>query len=167
MPNIGDVINGKKIGHDQGHKYTWLPCGGCGKERWVQLKCGEPSSKRCHRCANNDPDLRKKLWVKNWKGGRHKNSNGYIQVAIPDNSLFVSMRNATTYVMEHRLIMAERLGRCLRSDEIVHHLNGIRDDNRIANLLILSPNKHRLVIPAMQTRIQELEALLRKQKQLI
>lgn len=45
--------------------------------------------------------------------------------------------------MEHRIIMEEWICRKLKTKEIVHHINGIRDDNRRENLLICnSPSEH-------------------------
>src|SRR5262245_1893857 len=69
-----------------------------------------------------------------WKGGRRTTPDGYIEVRIPDEHEFASMRRNRYYVFEHRLVMAENIGRALRADETVHHKNGDRADNRLENL---------------------------------
>jgi hypothetical protein len=69
-----------------------------------------------------------------WKGGRIINKYGYIEILQP-NHPFAMIRN---YVFEHRLVMEKHLGRFLRTEERVHHINGIKDDNRIENLKLFS-----------------------------
>lgn len=59
-------------------------------------------------------------------------SHGYRTVAVP-----VELRHLTygeKRTAEHRLVMAEALGRALWPDESVHHRNGNRLDNRLENL---------------------------------
>lgn len=65
------------------------------------------------------------------KGGRI-NCNGYVAIYCPTHLL--AMKKG--YVMEHRLVMEKHLGRNLTREEVVHHINGIKDDNRIENLML-------------------------------
>ena len=68
------------------------------------------------------------------------------------------------YVSEHILIWEEANGKPLPVDWIVHHLNGIRNDNRPLNLMGMPKGNHHyaLRIQAIQKRIRELEANLRQ-----
>lgn len=69
-----------------------------------------------------------------WKGGKLINPHGYEMVSAPPNHKFASMRIRTGYILTHRLVMAEHIGRALRPSETVHHINGDKLDNRIENL---------------------------------
>ncbi|MFA5075728.1 MAG: HNH endonuclease [Candidatus Babeliales bacterium] len=76
----------------------------------------------------------------NWKGGVHIKADGYRLV----RSLGHPYADRQGYVAEHRLVMERHLGRFLSPGEIVHHINGIPDDNRYANLLLFSGQKEHL-----------------------
>jgi len=69
-----------------------------------------------------------------WAGGRYKDhTSGYIWVYNPDHPS-VTQKG---YVLEHRLVVEKLIGRYLRTNEIIHHKNKIKDDNRIENLEII------------------------------
>ena len=69
-------------------------------------------------------------------GTKIKGTHGYTMVVLALDSPYRDMcsPSARSYVLEHRLVMAEHLERLLTSDETVHHLNGDKKDNRIENL---------------------------------
>lgn len=71
-----------------------------------------------------------------WKGGV-KRGNGYIFLYTPHHPYAKKY-----YVLEHRLIMEKTLGRFLNPNELVHHINGIMDDNRIKNLVLITRPEH-------------------------
>lgn len=69
-----------------------------------------------------------------WNGGRVDQS-GYTAVMIDeDHPFYEEMAQRAGYVLEHRLKMAEAIGRPLRDTETAHHKNGKKKDNRIENL---------------------------------
>jgi len=72
-----------------------------------------------------------------WKGGRRKH-NGYINIRVDGHPY----AGATGYVPEHRLVMEKHIGRYLLPTELVHHKNGVRDDNHIENLELFSSSNH-------------------------
>jgi predicted transcriptional regulator len=62
---------------------------------------------------------------------------------IPAPSYYLGKRYIKNrYVYEHRFIMENYLGRLLETDEVVHHLNGNKLDNRIENLYVMSRADH-------------------------
>lgn len=75
-----------------------------------------------------------------WKGGLVKTQQGYTMELVPTDHPMASMRTNTGYVLQHRLVMANSLGRPLTRGESVHHINGDKTDNRLENLQLRQGN---------------------------
>jgi len=124
--------------------YIALPCSKCGNERWVVLRkllLGRMASTLCRHCWAKNGGTKGES-NPNWKGGRHIGGDGYVHLYITNDNFFFLMARGSIcrtggYVLEHRYVMAKHLNRCLLSWEIVHHKNGIRDDNRLENLELI------------------------------
>lgn len=68
-----------------------------------------------------------------------KDANGYVLIHEPEHP----QADANGFVREHRVVMANMLGRLLESSEEVHHKNGDRSDNRPENLELWMKGAHR------------------------
>jgi hypothetical protein len=115
-----------------GHTPTlfWLCHCKCGREKWISgaaLRNGATQSCGClvlePRPRGADSPM--------WKGGRHISAKGYI-VALDWST------GKKRMIPLHRLVMERFLGRVLLPSESVHHINGVRTDNRIENLELWS-----------------------------
>lgn len=164
-PKNGDICGSKAIGKAKRGNYRYTACIVCGEPRWVRLDAyKQRGNGYCLKCkylviaAKNKGTKRsaevrrilsaQKMGKKNpqWKGGKFFNTSGYIMCSLPATHRFFSMSDASGRVQEHRLIMAEKLGRPLRNEEVVHHLNGIKDDNRLGNLHLVRSHSEHMVI---------------------
>jgi hypothetical protein len=68
-----------------------------------------------------------------WKGGRNVDAKGYVWIYSP-----LHPHNVGKYVLEHRLVMEDVLGRYLTDEEVVHHENEDKEDNRLDNLRLFA-----------------------------
>lgn len=75
--------------------------------------------------------------VKGVGHSKHR-ADGYVSVYYPSHP----MATKDGFVMEHHLVMEKHIGRHIEKDEVVHHINGIRDDNRLENLQLMTFKEH-------------------------
>ena len=121
-------------------------CGcGCGKTRSKYGKRGyEVKYIRGHKSKELKERLSLSVKRENnpvWKGGRYKRQDGYIAILKPDHPFADTYHG---YVLEHRLVVEDYLGRYLTPSEVIHHKNGKRDDNRLENLELLQSQSYHL-----------------------
>ncbi len=153
MTEIGEIKLAKELGKGgtASNRFIWQQCRICNKPRWVQFVKGKPVHDICLRCAHSGTRHIR------WAGGRNNNGKGYIRIWLPSNDFFYSMADCHGYVLEHRLVMAQSLKRCLHPWEVVHHINHIKTDNRFENLQLSSEDRH-CQFTLLETKIRKLEA---------
>jgi len=158
----------------------YVKCSQCNNWRWInscalsQVRKGK--QKFCWQCHKLN------LAKKNSTGviGRHINTNGYIVrtlASFTQDELAIlrpmlrshckSRRKNHTEILEHRAIIALAQRRPLLSNEVVHHKNGIKNDNRIENLEVYTIGQHtiehaKIIIEnkAMKLEVEQLKKQL-------
>jgi hypothetical protein len=76
-----------------------------------------------------------------WKGGERKDSFGYVWILRKEHPRAVG----TGYVKRATLVAEDNLGRYLLPGELVHHINGVMDDDRPQNLAVIMRAEHNTI----------------------
>lgn len=134
-PKLGDIARAKQLGYKLGSRarYIWAKCKTCGMERWIIVYKGNPKYSHCRRCMHKGNHF-------HWQGGYHEKYDNSFEVRIYPNNPYFCMANKHGYVLENRLVMAQFLGRPLKSHETVHHKDGNVRNNKIGNLQLRKTN---------------------------
>lgn len=114
-------------------------CKYCGK-KYLTYSCKSNISKYCSmKCRSLDINPLKGLLGKNnpcWKGGLIKTSQGYVLIYHPNHPSNINGK----YIRRSRLTTEQHLHRHLTEEEVIHHINSIKDDDNPNNLYIFSSN---------------------------
>lgn len=155
----------------------WIICDQCGIGRYASINNWNTVTGRHSECRIRR-EKPKRAYVRgkdhgNCKGLPKQNVYGYPLRLISllsdrEKELARAMTSSKYYILEHRLVMALKLNRPLTSDEIVHHVDGQKDNNKIGNLFLTTikdhTGEHAKSLKRLMRRINDLEDLLKLHK---
>jgi hypothetical protein len=127
-----------KYKHKKGNIIQEYCCVDCGnKSRRTRkfvpcLSCGKLFETTRAKCCSNKCAIENKKKTGIMRRNGHWNENGYRVLYIDGDKS----------IKEHIYIMEMHVGRKLSKNEIVHHINKNRSDNRIENLILLTKSEH-------------------------
>jgi len=155
-PNIGDIATSKQVNRSCRAIHIWDACPDCGTERWIKRST---KGNLCVSCALRKHSVGE--MNRRWNGGRRHAKNGIFIAVTPEHPYFAMAHKCGGQgyysIAEHRLVMAQHLGRCLKYWEIVHHINRDNRDNRLENLQLLPSHTEHLSYTFLQIKVEELE----------
>lgn len=114
------------------------------RDKLSKIMKGRPSRRKGYKHSDETKkklsEAKKGKFIRPSEFGGHKKrrTDGYIYVFVPGHP----MATVEGYVMEHVLVMEKAIGRYITRDEVVHHKNHKRDDNRLENLELMTFKEH-------------------------
>ena len=102
----------------------------------VSDRVGRYGFRQKDRSAATKDGIRKSLLT-----GRVETNIHYVHLHLPNHPF--ATKNGS--ILEHRIMIENKIGRYLTKDEVVHHINGIKNDNRIENLLLCNVHAHKKI----------------------
>lgn len=139
----------KKYGVSTGKAYYLLRDAGCEfSHKWRHPMSEETREKisRVHKGKTLSQEQRKMISLANscdYNGlngyGHTKDHNrGYVLAYVPKHP----NAHRDGYLMLHTVLMEQKIGRYLKPNEVVHHINHDRKDNRLENLMLMDKKEH-------------------------
>ncbi|RLI55074.1 MAG: hypothetical protein DRP09_10970 [Candidatus Thorarchaeota archaeon] len=123
-----------------------IKCPICKEKRWVdKYAFKKMKTKQCGSCTARlllEKHRKENERGPGWRGGRSKTKQGYIRIWIEKEDEYIEMAGRDGRALEHRLVMAKHVGRLLKRNEIIHHKDGNRANNKIENLELLTRKNH-------------------------
>lgn len=145
--------SGKIVRYNKSASVAYLKCDNCNTEFTRQIgkeidrrRCNNNYSHYCSQCpslslAGKKGRETKRQISRERVGERMTTSHGYIRVWVGD-TYTLSNHTYCGSIFEHTFVMEQHLGRALKRDEVVHHIDGNKQNNSIENLDVMTVDQH-------------------------
>lgn len=156
-PALGALATAESIGRKGRAIHVWEACPKCGRKRWIKRNSRGTCCQTCMHPPTHYGDDNPR-----WNASKRTITPSGIRIPItPDDPFFKMAHRCATkgyVVLEHRYLMAKKLGRCLEPWEVVHHIDGDNCNNSLDNLEVLTGRAIHASFTFMQVRLRELES---------